>query len=121
MLTQYMQDRLAIKNGTKPPAEKKKQQPIAKMSAKRKVEQRQYKKIVDEMLVINPNCEIKEMGCQGKASGLHHQKKRTPATFLDKRFLKISCDNCNLWCELHPLEAIQKGHSISKHLKNKNG
>ncbi len=70
-----------------------------------------------EMLAENPNCEIKEDGCQTKATGLHHQKKRSPATFLDKKFLKRACDNCNSWAELHPMEAIEKGHSISKFKK----
>jgi hypothetical protein len=97
------------------PKPEKKQTPIPKISKKRKADQKEYVKIVKEMLSIDPNCEIKESGCQVKASGLHHKKKRTPATFLDKRFLKRSCDNCNLWCELHPIEAIHKGHSISKH------
>jgi hypothetical protein len=88
--------------------------PIAKKSVKRKVEDKEYKKIVKEMLAENPNCEIKEEACTVKAQGLHHQKKRTPKTLLDRRYLIRACDPCNLWVELHPLEAIKKGYSISK-------
>lgn len=100
--------------GITPAPEKKTAKPIAKQSEKRKVDQREYVKIVKAMLKENPNCDIKESGCQVRASGLHHMKKRTPKTFLDKQFLKRACDSCNSWAELHPLEAIRKGHSISK-------
>lgn len=96
------------------PVVKKVKPGIAKVSEKRKVDQREYVKIVAEMLAEDPNCHIKETGCQRLASGLHHQKKRSPATFLDKRFLKRACDNCQTWCEIYPLEAIAKGHSLSK-------
>lgn len=117
MESQYLQDRRARMLGQKPAEEKPKPQGIKKQSDKRKIDQKAYVKIVKEMLKENPNCEIKEEGCQGKASGLHHMKKRTPATFLDRQFLKRACDNCNAWAELHPLEAIEKGHSVSKFKK----
>lgn len=108
-----MKRRLGLKNGVIIPV-KKEQVPIAKVSEQRKMDGKEYRKIVKEMLAENPNCEIKEQGCTVKANGLHHMKKRTPDTYLDKKFLKRSCNNCNLWAELHPLEAIQKGHSLSK-------
>lgn len=87
---------------------------IPVQSDKRKEEQKEYRKIVAEMLRANPDCEIKQPGCQVKATGLHHQRKRTPATFLDKRYLIRSCDSCNLWAELNPVKALKKGISISK-------
>lgn len=98
---------------------KKKKLPIGinKVSEKRKVEQKEYVQIVKEMIAVDPLCSIKEEGCQGLATGLHHQKKRSPATFLDRRFLIRSCDNCNSYCEIFPLEAIIKGYSISKFKK----
>lgn len=108
-------DRLSIKLGLTPKVEKAKK-PIKQRSEKRVKEQKEYVKIVKEMLTENPNCDIKEDGCQTVATGLHHLRKRSPATWLDKRWLKRACDNCNSWVELHPLEAIEKGHSISKHL-----
>ncbi len=113
-MSEYMLSRRNKAMGISAPVEDKKVKPIAKRSEKRKVDQREYVKIVKAMLAENPNCEIKEDGCQVKASGLHHMKKRSPATFLDKQFLKRACDNCNSWAELHPLEAIKKGHSLSK-------
>jgi len=110
-----MYDRLSIKLGLVPAKEKKPYR-IPARSDKRKQEQKEYVKIVKEMLATDPNCEIREEGCQVKASGLHHMKKRSPATFLDRKFLKRACDNCQTWVEIHPLEAIEKGHSVSKHL-----
>lgn len=95
----------------------KEKKAIPKKSAKRKEEDKEYKKIVKELLAENPNCQIKETGCTTKASGLHHQKKRTPSTLLDKRYLIRACNNCNLWAELNPMEAIKKGHSHSKFKK----
>lgn len=95
-MSEYLKQRRAIMMGLQPKAGKKEPVPIAKQSEKRKIDHKQYRKIVKEMLLENPNCEIKEQGCQGKASGLHHQKKRTPATYLDKKFLKRSCGNCKI-------------------------
>lgn len=86
-------------------------------SQKRAKQQIEYVAIVEEMLKENPYCEIREEGCENIATGLHHQKKRSPDTITDKRFLIRACDSCNAWCELHPLEAIAKGYSISKHIK----
>lgn len=91
--------------------------PVKYLSPKREKQQREYIQIVEEMLKENPYCEIKEEGCQKIATGLHHQKKRTPATITDKRYLIRACNACQMWCELNPLEAIVKGHSVSKHIK----
>ena len=96
------------------PQVKEKPKPIAAHSSKRAKYQREYVKIVKEMLEENPLCEIKEEGCQILATGLHHQRKRSPATLLDRRYLKRSCDSCNSWAEIYPKEAIEKGHSVSK-------
>jgi len=114
MTTEYLQKLQQLKLTGKV-VEVKAKTPLPKVSEKRKAEKKEYVKIVAEMIKSDPFCEIREDGCQGKATGLHHMKKRSPATYLDKRFLKRACDNCNAWVELHPLEAMQKGHSISKH------
>lgn len=116
-MTEYFKHLQLVKLGIEQPTGAKQKKPVKKVSEKRKVEQKEYVKIVKEMMKVSDRCEIREEGCQGKASGLHHMKKRSPATFLDKSFLKRACDSCNAWCELHPLEAIERGHSISKHKK----
>lgn len=112
--SQYLINRRLQKLGTAKQVEKEKLKGIAKVSEKRKVDQKEYRKIVKKMLAENPNCDIKEEGCQIKATGLHHQKKRTPATFLDKRFLIRACNSCQMWVEIHPQEAIERGYSLSK-------
>ena len=103
--------------GTVIPEKVKKVYNIPPRSKKRIVEQKEYVKIVKEMMAENDKCEIKEEGCQIFASGLHHQKKRSPDTFLDKKYLIRACSNCQSWAELFPLDAIKKGHSVSKFKK----
>jgi len=115
MNDQYLLHRQNIKLGLKEKSGPKDKQPVNQVSPKRKEDKKEYIKIVKQMMAESDLCEIKEDGCTGKASGLHHMKKRSPDTYLDKRFLKRACDNCNYWAELNPLEAIKKGHSISKH------
>lgn len=94
----------------------KKQAPIASKSDKRKQLDKEYRKLVKEMLKENNVCEIKAPGCTGKAQGLHHIQKRTTKNLLDRNNLLRACNSCNLWIEEHPLEAIEKGFSKSKHI-----
>jgi hypothetical protein len=117
-MSQYLLERRRKMLGIKPAEEKKEvKKPINKQSEKRKVEQKKYRKIVTEMMAVSDRCEIKQEGCTGKATGLHHKQKRTPKNFLQKTNLLRSCDNCNTWVENNPEEAMEKGFSISKHKK----
>lgn len=106
---------LKLKGKVEQPKEKKS---INKESEKRKEVNKEYRKIVKEMLKSNPMCEIKEVGCTGKADGLHHKQKRSEKNLLNKKYLMRACNSCNLWVEMHPLEAMAKGYSISKHKPN---
>jgi tRNA G10 N-methylase Trm11 len=115
-MSYYLNKRRAIKLGEATP-DAKKPKLIAKQSDKRKIEQKEYVEIVKKLLKINPNCEINQFGCTGKAQGLHHKQKRTPSNFKTESNLLRACNSCNLWVEMHPLEAIKKGFSISKHIK----
>lgn len=108
----------SLKNGTANPVEKKKVKAIAPRSKKRIKEQKQYVDIVKEMMAVNNLCEIKEPNCDTIASGLHHKIKRSPKTFLDRNNLIRACSSCQLWVELHPVESIAKGYSISKFKKD---
>ena len=112
----YLEKRRAMKLGLSVEQPKVKKA-INKQSDKRKELQKEYRKIVKEMLKSNPMCEIKEVGCTGKAEGLHHKQKRSEKNLLNKEFLMRACNSCNLWVETHPLEAMDKGYSISKHKK----
>lgn len=88
-----------------------------KKSDTRKIEEKAYKKLVKEMVAVNNRCEIKAEGCTKIAEGLHHKQKRTPNNYLNKNNLIRACNNCNTWIENNPLEAIEKGFSVSKHKK----
>ena len=117
MLTQHMIDRLAIKNGTKLPPEKKKVQPIAKMSAKRKEVNKEYNKIKKEKLAKDDRCKIKSPDCTGKAQGLDHLQKRSPSNLIKIDNLIQACNGCQLYKELNPIWATNNGFSISRFKK----
>lgn len=93
---------------------KKQKLPIAKVSEKRKVTNKEYKTIVKEMFAKNNKCQIKQSGCTSIAQGLHHIRKRLPSNITDRNNLIRACNNCNLWVENNPLEAIKLGFSISR-------
>lgn len=101
--------------GQKPELQKEQPKPIAKKSAKEKVNHREYKKIVKEMLAEDPNCEIKVPDvCTQLAEGLHHMKRRG-SNLLNRKYLKRACNACNVWCENNPVESIELGMSLSVH------
>ena len=98
--------------------ETKKPQPIADKSAKRKELDKEYKKLVKEMLKEDNRCEVKAKGCTGIAQGAHHIVKRTAKNLLDRNNLLRCCNSCNQFIEMHPLEALEMGVSKSKHVKS---
>jgi hypothetical protein len=108
--------RQQLKNGviTKPVKEKK---PIPKMSAKRKVDQKEYVKIVKEKLKTDDRCKIKSSACTGKAQGLHHLIKRSPNTFLKEDNLIEACNACNSFLESNDKWARTNGFVKSKFIK----
>lgn len=83
---------------------------------KRAQKDREYRKIVREMLSENPFCEMRTPVCTNLAQGLHHMKKRGD-NYLNKEYLKRSCNPCNLYVEEHPLYALEKGLSLRRHSK----
>lgn len=101
--------------GTKP--EKPKQKPIAKASKKRAKQNREDSKQNKEILRKNKMCQMKLIGCTGKAEGVHHMKGRTGQLLTDEKFKIPACNSCNRRAETHPKEALEKKVSISKHKK----
>lgn len=90
--------------------------PPSKKSDVRKEEEKLYKKIVKDMAAVSNKCEIKSPVCTKIMEGLHHMKKRG-ANYLNKKFLKRSCNPCNHYIEEHPGWAKENGHSVSKFKK----
>ena len=54
--------------------------PLPKVSAKRKVINKEYKKIKDSIISADKACKIKSPVCTGLAQGLNHLQKRSPKT-----------------------------------------
>ena len=93
---------------------KDKKKGIRHFSEKREKKQREYRKLVSEILKEDNRCKVNAPGCLLTASGLHHKQKRTIKNLTDKNNLIPACNNCQTWIEEHPKEAEQKGLSISK-------
>lgn len=117
MESQYLLERRARMLGKKSTEEKPKLKPIKRVSDKRRVEQRKYKKIVKEILGTGAECKIKSPVCTGRAQGLNHKQKRSPSNFLLKENLEEACNACNLYVEEHPVWAQKHGHQISRFKK----
>lgn len=101
----------------RPKKEPKPVKPIAKMSAKRKVEQRQYSKGVSEAIAADPFCKVKSPVCTGKAQGQNHKQKRSPKNWLLPENRENCCNACNLYIELNKDWAEKNGHFISRFSK----
>ena len=116
MLNEYLQQRLAIKNG-RPPVEKRKQELIAKVSEKRKLENKEYRKIVKGFAKIDIRCKVKSPVCTGEMQGMNHKQKRSPANLLVEANLTPCCNACNQFLEEHTDWARNNGHLISRFKK----
>ena len=99
------------------PAPKKEVKAIPKVSEKRKVIDKEYKKIKTEMLKKDDRCKIKSPVCTGKAESLNHTQKRSPKNLIELGNLKGCCISCNGYLESHDDWARQNGHTISRFKK----
>jgi len=117
MESEYLIQRRKKMLGIDPPSEKKEQKPIPKVSEKRKITNREYKRLVKDILGKDGNCKIKSPVCTGKASGLHHLQKRSPKNLTKKGNLIPACSACNLFIETDPEWAKENGFTISKFKK----
>lgn len=96
------------------PAELKKR--IPKRSEKSKDVMKEYKPIVIEYLERpeNKDCKIKSPVCTGKATCVHH-KKRRGQNLINEKYFEPSCGPCNSYIENHVSWALANGHLISVH------
>ena len=117
-MSEYLLKRRAAMMGLKVPDQKKAATPIAKVSDKRKVVNRLYKKIIKEMAAESNLCELKSPVCTGIMQGGDHIQKRSPNNLTDRNNLKRACNACNQFKETFPNWAIDNGHSKSKFVKN---
>jgi len=90
---------------------------IKPKSEKRTESDKEYSKIVAELLKKSPMCKVKSPVCTKKAQGAHHKQKRSPKNINDKKNLIECCNMCNNYIEEHPDWATENGFSISRFAK----
>ena len=111
-----MQQRLAIKNGTRTPVERKKQELIEKKSKKRKKESNKLYVLKGQLMVkLDGLCQLKGSNCQYYATDYEHKQKSSPANYIDPKNGTLACRNCNRDKELYP--ELFKEHSVSRFKK----
>ena len=114
MISEYMKQRLAMKNRQAKTSQQeraeKKPLPIAKKSAKRKELDKEYKKVSKPMWE-GQKCALKVKGvCSGMAQGWNHAAgKENAEKLLDMANGQPACNKCNGWCEDHHAEAVKLG------------
>ena len=82
---------------------------MRKVSTKQAKLLRKYAKVRKEYLSEHPLCEIDLPGCTRKATEIHHTaKKQTEQLWLDKKYMRSSCNECH--CE------VEKSPSLAKEL-----
>lgn len=83
--------------------------PIQKFSKKRQKENRTYKKLRNDYLKNNPNCER----CGGAATDLHHRITRQ-YHLNDVGVFCSLCRECHDWVHANDAEARKQGYLLSK-------
>lgn len=83
---------------------------IAKVSEKRKVQNRVLAKQVKQIKKDKPVCSIKSPACNGKTVTINHIQKRSPKNLTDPDNQEASCAPCNQYIEDHPAWAKKHGH-----------
>lgn len=97
------------------PDEKKAEKPIAKMSDKRKDQEKIYRKKAKAYLVAHPKCEVK--GCNRVSEDLHHKAGRVGDLLTNEKYFMAVCRDHHTQIEQDPVWAKEQGYSISR-LKN---
>ena len=93
-MSNYLEERRKLKLGIISKPEKTKK-PIAKKSAKRAKEEKQYAPVRKKFLQDHPLCEIKLPGCLIKSTEVHHASGRTNGNLLRVEDFVASCSNCH--------------------------
>lgn len=93
----------------------KKPRKIRLISIKRRKQLDQYYILSEQYLIDNPDCQAKLKGCVGIAEEIHHMQGRSNELLLDTRYFKGVCGSCHIGITEHSAQAIQDGHSKSRH------
>lgn len=85
-----------------------------KVSDKRKELNKEYFKLVEQFKKDNPECKIKANEfCTTKTDDPHHKRGRG-VYLMDVSTWIPCCRSCHVYAESHPLEAKEKGWSMSR-------
>jgi hypothetical protein len=87
--------------------------PINKVSEKRKEQNHEYFKLVEQYKRDNPECAVRLGGCTGATEDPHHKRGRGKYLLDVTTWLPV-CRNCHIYIENHPEEAKEKGWSESR-------
>lgn len=98
---------------------KKKFYRIPKVSKKREIENEEYFAKREVFLKEHTRCECGRLGCNRKATEVHHSAGRVGKNFLDISTWKAMSRPCHRWAELNPKEAKDAGVSARRLSKNK--
>lgn len=94
--------------------QKPRRRPIRHYSKKRQKENRTYSKESKDFLNDRPLCEIRSPVCTGKSQGVNHKAGRIGKNLMDITKWEASCNPRNVYCEDHPIWAIENGHKESR-------
>lgn len=83
---------------------------LRKLSKKHASNLREYKKIRDNFMIENPNCER----CGNEATDVHHKKGKIGNDLIDVRYFLSVCRSCHYWIECNPKEAKELGFSLNR-------
>ena len=73
---------------------------VKKVSEKRANELKEYPSKKRKFLLENPNCQLKQDGCSGKATQIHHCSVLAK-NFLNEKTWKGGCENCHHFIEVY--------------------
>ena len=90
---------------------------IPKVSEKRKVIDKLYRKIKNEILGEDNLCKVNSPACTGIADSLNHTQKRSPSNLIKRENLVSCCISCNGYIETHDAWARHNGHTVSRFKK----
>jgi hypothetical protein len=74
--------------------------PVKKVSERRADELKEYPSKKRKFLNENPNCQLKQIGCTGKATEIHHCSI-SANNFLNEKTWKGGCSNCHHFVEVY--------------------
>lgn len=75
---------------------------------------REYKKVRENYLSKQINCEAELSGCNFEANQIHHKKGRMGNLLIDDKYFLAVCGNCHHWIENNPVQAKELGFSLDR-------